>query len=162
MRANSLAPGRFAWRKYPAQINIETVRKRLWDARRPDVGGLVTGSEKAGWALTERGLGVARELASRLEGVDLSRDRASLAERRWRAAERRRLLGSEAFDKLCHSGENAVNRREAEAFFRLDEYVTGERRERKVVRILDAFSQDPELGRAVRLLATKVRGGNRQ
>lgn len=31
-KANELAPGRFTWRKYKDQINIETVRKRLWDA----------------------------------------------------------------------------------------------------------------------------------
>ena len=30
IKANDLAPGRFSWRKYPDQINIESVRKRLW------------------------------------------------------------------------------------------------------------------------------------
>lgn len=35
IKANELAPRRFTWRKYPDQINIETVRKRLWDARKP-------------------------------------------------------------------------------------------------------------------------------
>ncbi|MFZ2068557.1 MAG: hypothetical protein WAV27_21505, partial [Xanthobacteraceae bacterium] len=29
VKANEIAPGRFAWRKYKEQINIETVRKRL-------------------------------------------------------------------------------------------------------------------------------------
>jgi hypothetical protein len=29
VKANELAPGRFTWRKYADQINIDTVRKRL-------------------------------------------------------------------------------------------------------------------------------------
>jgi hypothetical protein len=32
IKTNELAPRRFTWRKYPDQINIDTVRKRLWDA----------------------------------------------------------------------------------------------------------------------------------
>jgi hypothetical protein len=36
VKANQIAPGRFAWRKYPDQINIDTVRKRLWDARKDE------------------------------------------------------------------------------------------------------------------------------
>ena len=30
IKANDLAPGRFSWRKYKDQINIDTVRKRLF------------------------------------------------------------------------------------------------------------------------------------
>jgi hypothetical protein len=35
IRANALAPGRFTWRKYPGQINIENVRTFLSDAKKP-------------------------------------------------------------------------------------------------------------------------------
>ncbi len=48
--------------------------------------------------------------------------------------------------------------REAETFFRVDEYVTGEARERKVNRIAYAFGDDPELGPLVRALACVVGG----
>ncbi len=33
VKANELAHGRFTWRKYPDQINIDAVRKRLWECR---------------------------------------------------------------------------------------------------------------------------------
>jgi hypothetical protein len=49
VKANELAPGRFAWRKYKDQINIEAVRKRLWDAAKAEKGGLLIGSEKTGF-----------------------------------------------------------------------------------------------------------------
>ena len=39
VKANALAGGRFTWRKYPDQINIDAVRKRLWDAAKPEKGG---------------------------------------------------------------------------------------------------------------------------
>ena len=52
-KANELAPGRFTWRKYSDQINIDTVRKRLWDAMRTDKGGLLKGTERGGWILTD-------------------------------------------------------------------------------------------------------------
>jgi len=50
-----------------------------------------------------------------------------------------------------------VSRREAEAFFRLDEYVTGPSRERKLLRIVDNFADDPDLGDAVKQLAAVIR-----
>lgn len=33
MKAHEIAPGRFAWRKYPGQINLELVRVALSDAK---------------------------------------------------------------------------------------------------------------------------------
>ena len=44
------------WRKYKDQINIETVRKRLWDASKAEKGGYLIGSERDGWLLTQTGL----------------------------------------------------------------------------------------------------------
>ena len=35
MKANEIAPGRFTWRKYPQQINIENITAFLWDAKKP-------------------------------------------------------------------------------------------------------------------------------
>jgi hypothetical protein len=158
VKANELAPTRFTWRKYPDQINIETVRKRLWDARRPDKAGFLTGSERVGWSLTQKGLRFAKSLGSGLTKLNLSKDRLSLRERQWQTAERHRLLASEAFESLSRGGERAVKQREAEAFFRLDEYVVGDMRERKILRLVSTFSEDPQLGDAVRRLAAIVSG----
>jgi len=44
VKANEIAPGRFSWRKYKDQINIETVRKRLWDAAKPEKGQYLIGT----------------------------------------------------------------------------------------------------------------------
>lgn len=43
------------------------------------------------------------------------------------------------------------------AFFRVDEYVTGQLRERKITRLLSAFQADTEFGPAVRAIAKLAR-----
>ena len=72
-------------------------------------------------------------------------------------SERLRLLTSEAYLKLQSDGLHSVTEREADAFFRVDEYVTGPAREKKIVRIINYFGDDPDLGGAVKTLASKVR-----
>jgi hypothetical protein len=153
IKANELAPGRFSWRRHKDQINIETVRKRLWDAKR---SATLAGSEKTGWTLTQQGLQFARRRLPSLGFKAPAQARLSLKERQWRAAERRRLLGSEAFEHFRKNGNEGVQQREAEAFFRLDDYVVGDLRERKIVRIIAAFADDAELGEAVMRWTPKV------
>ena len=156
VKASEIAPGRFTWRKYPQQINIETVRKRLWDACKPEKGGYVLGSEKDGWLLTEAGVKFARKEFGAAPG---SKKRVSARERAWLKSERERLFSSDAFLKHAQDGDAVITKREAESFFRIDNYVQGEARERKLLRVLNAFGDDSELGPTVRKLAAIVRGG---
>jgi len=51
-----------------------------------------------------------------------------------------------------------ITKRDAESFFRIDNYVKGEARDRKLSRILNAFGEDSELGPAVKRFAAIVRG----
>ena len=156
IKASEIAPGRFTWRKYPQQINIETVRKRLWDACKPEKGGYISGSEREGWLLTEAGVAFARKGVNDVPG---SKKRVSLKERTWLTSERERLLSTDAFLKHRQRDGATITKRDAESFFRIDNYVNGEARERKLLRILNAFDDDSELGPTVRSLAAIVRGG---
>jgi hypothetical protein len=156
IKANEIAPGRFSWRKYPQQINIDAVRKRLWDACKPIKGGYVLGSEKDGWVLTEAGVRFARKSVGAVTG---SKKPLSLKERTWLRLERQRLLSSDAFLKYSRQNKGAITKRDAEGFFRIDNYVKGEAREQKLLRILNAFGEDFDLGPAVSRFAAIVRGG---
>ena len=118
--------------------------------------GDAVGSEKDGWLLTEAGVKFARKSALAFPG---SKKRASLKERAWLKSERERLLSSEAFEKYTQYGRAPLTKRDAESFFRIDNYVAHEAREQKLLRILNAFAEDPELGPVVRGLAAIVRGG---
>jgi len=158
MKAAELAPGRFSWRKYPKQINIESVRKRLWDATKAE-RGLLIGSERQGWQLTVLGAAFAHKQAANLSDLDLARPRVNKAEQKWIHSERTRLLASDAFLTVSKGSDDEVTRQQAEAFFRLDAYVTGQARARKIARIVNAFGDDPELGDAVRTLAELLGSG---
>lgn len=156
-KVNELAPGRFTWRKYRDQINIDNVRKRLSDAKNPAKGGYLLGSFTQGWLLSENGLKFCRKNSKQLKGASLSRAPLDKKEMSWRRHEKARMLGSPAFEKIRENRENEITPREAEGFFMVDDYITGIAREKKLTRIINAFGNDPELGKAIRLLKGKVR-----
>ncbi len=162
VKANEIAPGRFTWRKYRDQINIENVRTFLSDAKKQKNGGYLRGAGKDGWFLTESGFEFAKGRVANLEDVDLSRERLSAKDKKWLQHERERMLGSEAFAKFSAGMDAAISVQEADSFFRLDVYVTGKAREDKIIRSLNAFRSDPELGPAVTTLATRARTGGKQ
>ena len=60
-KASELAPGRFAWRKYPDQINLEIIRVYLSDAKKLAKGGYLIRSGADGWLLTEKGVRFAKD-----------------------------------------------------------------------------------------------------
>ena len=91
VKANEIAPGRFAWKKYPEQINLEHVRVFLTDAKKEKNGRLVGGGNATGWILSDRGLALAKRRAPILGSVDLSRTPVSSKERLWRAREQARI-----------------------------------------------------------------------
>jgi hypothetical protein len=82
VRANKIAPGRFTWRKYSDQINIENVRAFLSDAKKDKNGAFLRGAGKDGWLLTESGAAFAKAKVGSLENVDLSRERLSTKEQK--------------------------------------------------------------------------------
>jgi len=158
VKANQLAPGRFTWRKYPDQINISSIAKRLSDAKDPNKGGYLLGSFKQGWMLSEEGLVFSKERKKELEKSDLHRIPMNRKELIWKNREKERMLSSDAYEKLISDGLDSITVRDAEAFFRVDDYVTGSARERKIVRIKNMFKDDPDLGKFIRILESKVRG----
>src|ERR1017187_1048899 len=153
VKANEIAPGRFTWTKNPDQINIDTVRKRLWDARKC---GHLVGSERDGWLLTETGATFARKYRRSLRIEKTTR--LSLNERNWRRMEKTRLLATAAYMKFGSGQISSITIREAQGFFRIDAYVSSSATENKILRLLNAFSDDREVGPAVKHLAALVRG----
>ena len=156
VKANELAPGRFAWKKYPEQINLELIRVYLSDAKKHEKGRYIVGSGNTGWMLSQQGLQFARARAPRLGVEDLSRPAVDAKTQRWIRRERNRLLTDDAHQRFIRDGAESVTRQQAEAFFRLDAYVTGDARQTKLLRIVNAFGEDSDLGGTVRALASKL------
>lgn len=155
IRVAQLAPGMFAWRKYPDLIDKELVRVALSDARLKK-GWVVGSHDRGGWLLTHLGQDVARSHEALLGGE--KEVRRSGRDERQIQRERVRLLTSAAFERIRAGGDlDVATIDEADAFFRINVYVEGQARERKIARIENQFGDDPELGAAVRVLAAMAR-----
>lgn len=143
IEAHEIAPGRFSWRKYPGQINLELIRVFLSDAKKQD---LVVGSGRTGWRLTQKGLKWAETIS--LAESDLSRSRAQSRaggpEEQRRSRERARVVASEAW-KLWISDPQSIPMSEIKKVFRLDSYAHGDLRQSKITRLRAMFSNDDEL-----------------
>ena len=149
IEAHRLAPGRFSWRKYPDQVNLELVRVYLSDGKKASKGGWLEGSGKEGWSLTPAGLKWAKDASRKLAGRDLQRPRqdlrsGSVDERRWRR-ERTRITSTPAWTHWIQD-QTDVSAREAADVFRIDSYADQRLRNLKVGRIRAMFENDPDVG----------------
>ena len=159
VKANELAPGRFTWRKYKDQINIENISAFLWDAKKPKNGAYLIGKGVDGWMLTEQGLKFVKANLGRLKNSTLARNPLNPKERSLLRRERERLLATDAFAKFASNQADAISLREAESFFRVDAYVTGDARAEKILRTKNRFGDDTELGSLIKLLESKLSKG---
>ena len=157
VKAASLAPGRFSWRKYPEQINIETIRKRLWDAASEKMGRMLTGSERDGWLLTEAGLKFCETNSEYLSASGEETMRLSQKEHAWATRERARMQSEIAFKKWQDGQLNEIQPVEAERFFRIDDYIVGDLRRSRLKRARDIFATDKDMSVAIDEIAKKVR-----
>lgn len=154
MKANELAPGRFTWRKYPEQVDLEPVRKRLSDALSSEHGGLLAGGVTKGWYLTPAGVAWASQNVHRAATGSARRERVDRDLKRRRRNEQVRMKDLPAWVKFT-TGQD-VSCREAEAVFRVSEYVRGFRRQQLVDRGSTLFQEDKELGPFVEAMAQIV------
>lgn len=158
VKANEIAPGRFTWRKYKEQINLEVVRVYLSDAKKKAKGAYVIGSGNIGWSLSAAGLKFTRSQVSSLERSEAAEPRRAVGQDRVRLQrERARLMTTEAFIKIAKGGADALTQRDAESFFRIDSYVQGEARRRRIATVVNAHGDDPELGPAIEVLAALIK-----
>ena len=73
----------------------------------------------------------------------------------WQKREKERILTTTAYEKVSRNEEDTVTPREAQEFFRVDDYITGKSREEKINRVEKVFSSDQDLNRAIKILAKK-------
>lgn len=157
IKANEIAPGRFSWRKYKDQINIDTVRKRLWDATKPNKGAYLIGSERTGWRLTKTGYDFARRKIRTVAAARLGKQRKSKSEGIAQTRELKRMMSEDAFTKFAQGRPQEITRSEAERFFRIDDYVTGQARAAKIERFKIIVAGNKTLSQALDFLSGLVR-----
>lgn len=155
MKANELAPGRFNWRKYPEQVDLEPVRKRLSDALKREHANLLAGGVTKGWRLTPSGLSWALQNVFRAKPEPGGRKRMDRELEQRRKNEEFRIRNLPAWTKF--SVEENISMREAEAVFRVSEYVQGHRRQQLIDRARSLFIHDEKLSPFVEAMAKIVK-----
>lgn len=158
MKVAEIAPGRFSWRKYKDQIDLELIYKHLWALTKPEKGAYVTGSKAEGWMLTLAGTAFAEQALGKLKYLQPTREKRTIQEENWMRRERIRMQGEAAYAKIRGGRDSELTQAEAESFFRLDDYVIGPARTRKIQQAEVDFRDDPDLGPIVRKVAAVVRG----
>lgn len=154
IKTTEIAPGMFAWEKHRDRIDKELVRVALSDARLKKRYTL--GSHDQGWMLTPAGLTWARHQPS-FGDVSIAVSRRRGKEDAQVHRERARMLATIAFEKFSEGNVDSISDDDADAFFRLNVYVRGQARQRKIARIENEFGEDPQLGQLVARLAEKAR-----
>jgi hypothetical protein len=162
IEVNQIAPGRFTWRKYPEQVNLELVRVYLSAAKGPQNGRLLQGSGRSGWSLSSQGLAWAKANAGRLSRKAADRTRAqrhsgSIDETRWRT-EWTRIRSTEAWARW-NQDSAAISRKEASEVFRIDQYAVGRIRDIKIARLRAMFEDDPEMKPFIEAMAGLIEKG---
>ena len=165
VRAHELGPGRFSWKKYPDQINLELVRVYLSAAKKAIHSKLISGTGKSGWRLTQNGLEFARKAETQLPSLDLKRKRTqsysgSIGENRWRR-ERARITASKAWMAWLH-GNHEISATEAREVYRIDGYAVGDLRETKITRLLALFHDDEEIKPFLEQLARLIKSEDKE
>lgn len=157
MKAHQMAPLRFAWRKYPEQIDIERVRVRLSQAKHES---LLSGVHSKGWRLTANGTLVVEDNLLVLAGQGSAKASVRKSDRQWIASEKKRLLATPAYKKFAAGRSTEISKIEIQDFFRVDEYMNPETRKIKLDRLLGAFRSDKALGELIEALILKTQIGS--
>ena len=69
-------------------------------------------------------------------------------------------MARDAYAKIASGHADELTRRDAESFFRIDSYVQGDARRRRVATIANAHGDDPELGPVIEQLAEMIKENN--
>jgi hypothetical protein len=151
IRADELAPGQFRWRKHVEHINLLAAYYALNDGRK---SGRARGKPASGWMLTDEGVAAATALQRIAHPPD--EPLISKHDRVWQMKERQRLITESAYAKFVSGTYDSINEREAMRFFRVDDYILGDRRRARIDSLIRIFSSDPELADAVKAISEKV------
>ncbi len=157
MKCHELAPGRFSWRKYHEQINLDNVRRNLVWAKTPEFGSMLKGSMTDGWTLTPSGLDWAIKNHEAVESVDLQKTHPTSKTKSGQDArmkrERSRIKSTQAWNRWA-AGDVDISLPEAREVFRIDSYATGRMRDLKINRLELLFDDDTEIGEFLRAVCS--------
>ena len=148
VEAYNIAPGRFAWRKYPEQIDLDLVRRTLTNAAAKP-SPLILGSVRKGWMLSKYGIQWIEKNVQNLPALSGYR-RGSVSDAI--EIEKARLRETRAWQKYQSGLIDQINLNDLFEFARINEYFSDAKRRERFNIVASAVDGDPELAQLWRLL----------
>lgn len=142
---NELAPGRFTWKKYPENIDLEAVVIALRDARKEKNGPLLIGNSTKGWMLTPVGVKWNASVSDyELNETDLTKPRKHSI-MATQESETARLRTTRAYQLFMNGEFNKINLQDLYQFVRINEYFQTKARLKRISAIENAVATDKVL-----------------
>jgi hypothetical protein len=143
MKMAELAPGKFRWKKYPEQINLDAVRlsaKHALEENPP----YVVGGIRNGWMLTPEGIEWCfLMLGQTLIESDVNSGRSVLAT----------VRSTDCWRKWERGEQGLITVYDVRRLLKVDEYTTPRRRRERIQAVRNAAGSDQDLDALVTYLA---------
>lgn len=155
IKADELAPGRFAWRKYPNLIDLDAVSVALRDAKKAKTGGFLIGDNAKGWILSPTGVRWVCELNLQVDSSTLAalKDSSQMM-RSFLDRERARLHRVNTYLR-ARTQVGAITREDMYEFAYINEYFDDRARWRRFSIIESAIEQDAALSEVWQMLSNR-------
>jgi hypothetical protein len=141
IEASNIAPGRFAWRKYPDRIDLELVRRTLAKMAEKEPP-LLVGNARRGWMLSKHGLRWVEKNAKDLFSLEGFR-RGSVSDAI--EMERARLRETDAWRKYKSGLVDKLSLNDLYEFVRINEYFSDDKRHERFNIVATAVDGDTDL-----------------
>jgi len=151
-KADELAPGRFRWRNDPGMISDSNVWDALSNARKKNY--ILEKTTK--YLLTETGILFAKKNLSKVIKYDQTKSRMRGVEKEVYENTKNRLISTPAYQKAKNNKDNEIDIKEANQFFRVNDYMTILQKKEKVQKIKNLFINDKEFKKVVDKVANRI------
>ena len=148
VEAYSIAPGKFAWHKYPEHIDLDLVRRTLTNAAAKS-SPLILGSVRKGWMLSKYGIQWIEKNVQNLPALSGYR-RGSVSDAI--EMEKIRLRETRAWQKFKSGLTDRINLNDLFEFARVNEYFSDAKRRERFNIVASAVDGDSELAPLWQLL----------
>ena len=153
-KADELAKVRFRWISDKDMICTASVRDALYNVRQKPKEYILQKSKK--YLLTEKGLKFAEANLGKIKKFDQSKSRIRGLDKEIYENTKNRLISTQAYQKVKNNKENEINIKEANQFFRLNDYMTISQKKEKVQKIKNLFINDKEFKQVIDRIANQI------
>ena len=143
VKADEIDTERFKWKnkKYKNFIDKILILESLKAAKNRAIGSFLSGNDDKGWMLTSTGLKFSKNSKNLFSGLVIRKKRLTKVEKNYLLREEYRITNSEAYNKYTSNKKAEITEIDLKKLFKIDDYTTSKDLEKRIVKLLDNFSE---------------------